>query len=131
MCVPPRSWTVLKGFTNISAARLPQLALAEFLESGGFEKHLRQLRVVLWRSVDAAQQVLTLFPTGTRASPPEGGPPDTTATKCSSSRRTLGSTSSPGAVFSRSGQSKNCIRLNCGHPIEILEPAIKAIAALL
>jgi DNA-binding transcriptional MocR family regulator len=65
--------TVLKGFTNISAARLPQLALAEFLESGGFEKHLRQLRVALWSSIDAVQQVLTLFPTGTRASPPEGG----------------------------------------------------------
>jgi DNA-binding transcriptional MocR family regulator len=37
----------------------------------------------------------------------------------------------PGAVFSPSGQYKNCIRLNCGHPIEILEPAIEALAALL
>lgn len=117
--------TVPKGFTNISAARLPQLALAEFLESGGFEKHIRQ-------------QVLTLFPTGMRASLPEGGfvlwiqlPAGYDGHEVQQLAANIGINILPGAVFSPSGQYKNCIRLNCGHPIEILEPAIKALAALL
>jgi DNA-binding transcriptional MocR family regulator len=129
----------LKGFTNIAAARLPQLALAEFLESGGFEKHLRHLRVALWRSVEAARhQVLTQFPAGTRASLPEGGfvlwiqlPAGYDGHDVQQLAADIGIHILPGAVFSPSGQYKDCIRLNCGHPVEILEPAIKAIAALL
>src|SRR5262249_14635084 len=45
----------LKSFTNEANARLTQLALAEFLECGAFEKHLKQLRVALWRSVEATR----------------------------------------------------------------------------
>ena len=64
----------LKAFTNVAGARLPQLALAEFLESGAFEKHLKQLRLALWKSVEASrQEILATFPEGTRVSRPEGG----------------------------------------------------------
>ena len=64
----------LKGFTNVATARLPQLAMAEFLESGGFDKHVKQLRLALWRSVEATrEEVLRLFPKDTRVSQPEGG----------------------------------------------------------
>ena len=129
----------LKGFTNISAARLPQLALAEFLESGGFEKHLKQLRMALWRSVDAArQQVLGQFPAGTRASLPEGGfvlwiqlPDRYDGHEVQRLAADIGINILPGAVFSPSRQYRHFIRLNCGHPVEVLEPAIRAIAGLL
>ena len=37
--------------------------MAEFLESGAFDTHLRDLRVALWRAVDAArEEVLRTFP---------------------------------------------------------------------
>jgi DNA-binding transcriptional MocR family regulator len=129
----------LKGVTNIAPARLPQLALAEFLESGGFEKHLKQLRVALWRSVETARQlVLSLFPAGTRVSRPEGGfvlwiqlPDGYDGVDVQRRAARVGIHILPGAVFSPSGQYANCIRIACGHPVETLEPAVRAIAALL
>ena len=129
----------LKGVTNIAPARLPQLALAEFLESGGLDKHLKQLRVALWRSVDhARQQVLSAFPDGTRVSRPEGGfvlwiqlPPSYDGRDVQQKAAAIGINILPGAIFSPSGQYRNCIRINCGHPIATLEPAIDAIAGLL
>jgi DNA-binding transcriptional MocR family regulator len=55
----------VKSFTNIAGAMLPQLAMAEFLESGAFDKHLKQLRIALWQSVEAArQEMLRVFPEG-------------------------------------------------------------------
>src|SRR5262249_37895270 len=45
----------LKAITNLANARLPQLALAEFLESGGFERHLKQLRMALCSAVEVAR----------------------------------------------------------------------------
>src|SRR5262245_14588991 len=53
----------LKSFTTLAGARLPQLAMAEFLESGAFDKHLKHLRPALRQSVDAAREdVLRTFP---------------------------------------------------------------------
>lgn len=129
----------LKRFTNVASARLPQLALAEFLESGGFDKHLKQLRVALWRSVEASrEEVIRLFPEGTRVSRPEGGfvlwiqLPDGYDGEVVQRRAAgAGINILPGAVFSPSGQYKNFIRIACGHPFETLKPAIQTIAGLL
>ena len=129
----------LKGCTNIAPARLPQLALAEFLESGGFEKHLKQLRVALWRSVERVRQlVLTLFPARTRVSRPEGGfvlwiqlPDGYDGLDIQRKVAALGIHILPGSLFSPSGQYANCIRIACGHPVETLEPAVRAIAKVL
>jgi DNA-binding transcriptional MocR family regulator len=129
----------LKRFTNVASARLPQLALAEFLESGGFDKHLKQLRVALWRSVEASrEEVIRLFPEGTRVSRPEGGfvlwiqlPHGYDGEVVQRRAAGAGINILPGAVFSPSGQYKNFIRIACGHPFETLKPAIETIAGLL
>ena len=129
----------LKRFTNIASARLPQLALAEFLESGGLEKHLKQLRLALWRSVESSrEEVLRLFPAGTRVSRPEGGfvlwiqlPAGYDGEDVQRRAADAGIHILPGAVFSPSGQYKNFIRIACGHPFETLKPAIQTIAKLL
>lgn len=129
----------LKSFTNVATARLPQLALAEFLESGGLEKHLKHLRLALWRSLEAArQQVLSQFPAGTRVSRPEGGfvlwiqlPAGYDGEDVQRRAAAIGINILPGAIFSPSGQFTRCIRINCGHATEILEPAIRSIAGLL
>jgi DNA-binding transcriptional MocR family regulator len=129
----------LKSFTNIAGARLPQLALAEFLESGGLEKHLKQLRLALWRSVEATrEEVMMLFPAGTRVSRPEGGfvlwiqlPDGYNGEEVQRRAAAAGINILPGAVFSPSGQYRNCIRIACGHPFEVIKPAIRTIAGLL
>jgi DNA-binding transcriptional MocR family regulator len=64
----------LKLMTTLSTAIPSQLAISEFLQGGGYERHLRQLRLTL-----AAQQALALrliaehFPAGTRVTRPQGG----------------------------------------------------------
>jgi DNA-binding transcriptional MocR family regulator len=129
----------LKGFTNIANARLPQLALAEFLESGGLEKHLKRLRATLWRSVEATRQdVLRLFPAGTRVSRPEGGfvlwvqlPDGYDGETIQRKAAAIGIQILAGPVFSPSRQYRNFIRLSCGHPFEVIQPAVKALAELI
>lgn len=129
----------LKGITNVAGARLPQLALAEFLESGAFDQHLRDLRVALWQSVDAARdEVLRGFPEGTRVSQPEGGfvlwvqlPDGVDGVAVAARAGAAGIRILPGAVFSANLQYRSCIRLACGHPIDVLRPAIRRLSRLL
>ncbi len=129
----------LKSFTNIAGAMLPQLAMAEFLESGAFDKHLKQLRIALWQSVEAArQEVLRVFPDGTRASTPEGGfvlwiqlPDGFDGRSVQREAASEGIHLLPGTVFSPSGDYASFIRIACGQPFELLRPAIRAIAARL
>jgi DNA-binding transcriptional MocR family regulator len=129
----------LKGLTNIASARLPQLALAEFLESGGFDKHVKQLRLALWRSVEGSRdEVLRTFPKGTRVSRPEGGfvlwiqlPSGHDGADVQRRAAAQGVRVLAGTVFSASGQYKDCIRIACGHPFEVLKPGIRVLAALL
>ena len=129
----------LKGITNLASARLPQLALAEFLESGGFEKHVKQLRLALWRAVEASRdEVLRTFPAGTRVSRPEGGfvlwiqlPAGHEGADVQRRAEAQGVHILAGTVFSASGQYADCIRIACGHPFEVLKPGIRAVAALL
>ena len=114
----------LKLTTSLAAAMPSQLALAEYLGQGGYERHLRQLRAAL-----AAQQRQMLaaieahFPSGTRVTQPQGGyflwvvlpePVDALALH----RLALGQGISiaPGPMFSATRAFRNCIRLNYGHP---------------
>ena len=125
----------LKSFTNIAGAMLPQLAMAEFLESGAFDKHLKQLRIALWQSVEAArQEVLRVFPEGTRVSTPEGGfvlwiqlPDGFDGQSVQREAAAEGIHLLPGTVFSPTGDFANFIRISCGQPVELLRPAIRAI----
>jgi DNA-binding transcriptional MocR family regulator len=128
----------LKGCTNISTAKLPQLAMAEFLESGALEKHLKRLRAALWRSVEASrQEVLQRFPAGTRVSRPEGGfvlwiqlPDGHDGDDVQRQAAAAGIRILAGSIFSPNKQYKNCIRVSCGHPFETIEPAIATLARI-
>ena len=129
----------LKSHTNLAGARLPQLALAEFLESGAFDRHLRRLRVALWRSVESArQEILASFPAGTRVSRPEGGfvlwvelPEPHGGVELQRRAAAHGVHILPGSLFSPSGQYAHCIRIACGHAFEVLRPALRTLARLL
>jgi len=129
----------LKSFTNVASARLTQLALAEFLECGAFEKHLKQLRVALWRSVEATRdEVLRTFPPGTRVNQPEGGfvlwiqLPDR-YNGLEIQRRAAAERIHilAGEWFSPTRRYRNYIRISCGHPFEVIQPAVRTIAGIL
>jgi DNA-binding transcriptional MocR family regulator len=129
----------LKGLTNVAGASLPQLAMAEFLESGALDVHLKRLRLALWRSVEAArQEVVRLFPAGTRVSRPEGGfvlwiqlPDGYDGTEVQRRAAAAGINILPGSVFSPSGQYTSCIRIACGHPADVMQRAVATIAGVL
>jgi DNA-binding transcriptional MocR family regulator len=123
----------------VASARLPQLALAEFLESGAFDKHVKQLRVSLWRSVEAARaEVLRTFPAGIRVSQPEGGfvlwiqlLDHHNGLEIQRRAAAAGIHILAGEWFSPTKQYRNFIRLSCGHPFEVIQPAVRTLARML
>jgi len=113
----------LKFLANVANASLPQMVVAEFLESGGYDRHLKRLRTNLATQVDRVRQATAkYFPEGTRISRPAGGymlwvelPPTVDALKLYRAALTQNISILPGAVFSASNRFKNHIRINCGH----------------
>ncbi len=129
----------LKALSNLASARLPQLAMAEFLESGAYDKHVKQLRVALWQSVEASrEEVLRTFPKGTRVSKPQGGfvlwiqlPDGYDGVDLYRKAASAGINILPGAVFSPGGDYKSYVRIACGHTFDVMGPAIRTIASLI
>jgi DNA-binding transcriptional MocR family regulator len=112
----------LKLVTNVSSPPLPQLVIAEFLESGGYDRHLTRLRTTLAGQVDMVRQaVAKYFPDGTRVSRPAGGymlwielPPKVDALKLYRTALAEHISILPGLIFSATGGYGNHIRINCG-----------------
>jgi len=112
----------LKLVTNVSSPPLPQMVIAEFLESGGYDRHLTRLRTTLAGQVEMVRQaVAKYFPDGTRVSRPAGGymlwielPPRVDAVKLHRAALAEHISILPGLIFSATGGFKNHIRINCG-----------------
>ncbi len=112
----------LKQTGTVANSSLEQMALAEYLDGGGYERHLRRLRQTYASQLHLAQQaVLDRFPPGTRVSRPKGGhllwvelPGGTNALRVfdRAAEKKIGIV--PGPLFSASGRFRNCFRLNCG-----------------
>jgi DNA-binding transcriptional MocR family regulator len=101
-----------------------QIALAEYLKQGGFDKHLRALRRSL-ASQEAAlvEAVEAHFPDGTRLARPRGGyflwlelPRIVDALRLHREALELGISIAPGPIFSAKREFGHCLRLNFGHP---------------
>ncbi len=113
----------LKFLTSISTAWLSQVTVAEFLESGGYDRHLKRLRTSLACQVELVRQAIAkYFPEGTRISRPAGGyllwvelPPKVDALKLFRAALSERISILPGQLFSASGRFRNAIRINCGH----------------
>ncbi|MES2185358.1 MAG: PLP-dependent aminotransferase family protein [Pseudomonadota bacterium] len=113
----------LKLATTLATCVPAQVAVATYLEEGGYDRHLRKLRLQLAlqqaRFVDAVGRY---FPAGTRATRPTGGyflwvelPPGTDALALHRQALSLGISVAPGPIFSASRAFENCLRLNYGH----------------
>jgi DNA-binding transcriptional MocR family regulator len=117
-------------FTNNSAtATLPQMAVAEFLESGGYDHHLRTIRREYANNVNLlAQAVTRYFPPETRVTRPTGGfvlwvqlPENIDSLELYKLALQNNITITPGYLFSPTNQFSNFIRLNAAawsYPIE-------------
>ena len=112
----------VKAATTVATAAPTELAIAEFLRSGGYDHHLRKLRRVLHENVQrVAFEVAQRFPAATRISRPAGGfllwielPETVDALELSRRCQSKGVSIAPGPVFSATGDYRSCIRLNAG-----------------
>ncbi|MGQ4582687.1 aminotransferase class I/II-fold pyridoxal phosphate-dependent enzyme [Lysobacter sp. F60174L2] len=103
-----------------------QLAIAHYLQRGGFDRHLRRLRKALAaQQSDCLAAVGRHFPRGTRVTRPGGGyflwlelPEGVDALAIQRKAIANGISIAPGPMFSASRGFGNCLRLNCGHPLD-------------
>lgn len=111
----------LKAVTSLTSAVPPQLAIAEYLDNGGYEAHLRRLRRLYARQIAALSQAVERhFPEGTRCSRPEGGfvlwvemPETVDSVILYEQAREHGITFAPGPIFSaQPGKFRNYLRLS-------------------
>lgn len=114
----------LKFLTTIATASLPQLVLANFLESGGYDRYLRRLRLAFSEQVRTMSQAIAkYFPPGTRLTRPWGGyllwvelPGKVSALTLFRQALAANIAVMPGPVFSASGRFKSHLRISCGYP---------------
>jgi DNA-binding transcriptional MocR family regulator len=114
----------LKLMTTISPSVPAQAALADYLQHGGYDRHLRKLRHAL-----ETQQAAMLasaarhFPASTRVTRPSGGyflwfefPEQVDSLQLFQLALAQGISLAPGPIFSATRRFGNCARLNYGHP---------------
>jgi DNA-binding transcriptional MocR family regulator len=115
----------LKFVHTVASPTITQMAVAAFLDSGGYERHLRKLRRAFASQVAAVQEAVARhFPRGTRVSRPRGGfllwveLPDECVNAVDLQRAALdrGISIAPGPIFSARGSFQRFFRLSCGHP---------------
>jgi DNA-binding transcriptional MocR family regulator len=108
---------------TLSSPPLLQVALAEFLSSGGYDNHLRRIRRVFEDTIRQMSHVVERsFPEGTKVSRPAGNfvlwlelPKSVQTGALFDEALENGICFVPGDVFSASGRYGHCLRLSCGH----------------
>ncbi|RYY02617.1 MAG: PLP-dependent aminotransferase family protein [Gammaproteobacteria bacterium] len=114
----------LKLMTTISPSVPAQVAIADYLQHGGYDRHLRKLRHQLQiQQHTMLAAIARYFPAQTRVTQPEGGyflwldfPKKVDSLQLFSLALTQGISVAPGPIFSAARRFQNCIRLNYGHP---------------
>jgi len=127
-----------KMLANVATSSPPQLAIAEFLNNGGYEHHLRSVRRVYARQAARMGDAIgRFFPEGTRVSRPQGGfvlwvemPEKVDAVILYEQAKVQGITIAPGVIFSVDGRYRNCIRLNAACWTPAVEVAIETLGRL-
>lgn len=130
----------LQLVTTLSTPALPQMTVAEFMQSGLYDRHLRQLRTALAAQIERITLAITeYFPQNVKMTRPQGGfvlwvelPGKIDATKLQTAALAENISINPGSLFSASGRYRNFIRLSCGHPwSDKLVEAFKRLASLI
>lgn len=127
-----------KLLLNCASATLPQLAIAEFLEEGGYDHHLRGMRRELARRTDLLREfVIRYFPPETKVTRPAGGfllwvqmPDRLDSTELYRLALARNIIVMPGTLFSPRDIYRCCIRLNGAFLTEKDEPQLAELGRL-
>jgi len=129
----------LKFVTTAASPSLPQMAIAEFLQNGGFDHHLRRIRRFYAEQMQCMSAAVSrYFPPGTKATRPEGGmclwvelPPQVDALTVYHQAMAARISTAPGPIFSAKQKFHNFIRLNFGNPwTEKIESAVRDLGRI-
>ncbi len=128
----------LKFTISAAAPTLGQKVVTRFLESGGYEQHLRRIRREYARNVELlSNAVMRYFPDGTRLTRPSGGmvlwvrmPENVDSLELYRRAKQAGITLAPGYVFSPTQQFPNFIRLNAAEFNYATERAVERLGEL-
>jgi DNA-binding transcriptional MocR family regulator len=129
----------LKFAHTVATPTLPQMAIADFLENGGYEHHLRRLRRNLADQVARMREAIgASFPEGTRISNPQGGfvlwvemPPGENAIELFERAIEQDISIAPGPIFSAKQRFSSSFRVSCGFPwSEVIERSIRTLGRL-
>lgn len=109
---------------TVSSNSLTQAAVADFLNKGRFELHLRHLRKALHtQSLRYLQAISEYFPDDTRVTRPQGGialwiemNKKVNAYKLHKRALKHAIGIAPGQIFSSVGKFENCFRISYGEP---------------
>jgi DNA-binding transcriptional MocR family regulator len=112
--------THIKYVSSSMCPTLPQLAIADFIQSGGYHRHTRKVRLLYKLGRDhLIQCIKQYFPKDTRISFPQGGyilwvelNKDYDAVKLAYQCKEGEVSIAPGTLFSATGKYRNCMRLN-------------------
>lgn len=129
----------LKFTVSAASPTLPQMAVSEFLASGGYEHHLRSMRREYARNVDLlSSAVMRYFPAETRVTRPTGGfvlwaqlPENVDSLELYKLSLQGGITLAPGYVFSPTQQFPNFIRLNAAEFNYSTERAVEQLGGMI
>ncbi len=114
----------LKLMTTISPSVPAQAAIADYLQHGGYDRHLRKLRHNLEMQQSAMlASAARHFPESTRVTRPDGGyflwfefPRQVDSLQLFQLALAQGISIAPGPIFSATRSFSQCARLNHGHP---------------
>jgi len=129
----------LKQATFSATSSVNQMAMAEFLSSGQYDRHLVRLRKAMREQVDKGRYMISKsFPPGTCISNPNGGnvlwvemPRGCNCIEIFNRalHHNIGVT--PGILFSATRRFKNYLRINCGFPwTDVNEAAINTLGRI-
>jgi DNA-binding transcriptional MocR family regulator len=130
----------LKLMTTLSASIPAQAGIADYLQHGGYDKHLRKLRGSLRDQLDTMDAALhNWMPDDSHWTRPSGGyflwvrlPPNADAMQLHGIAIENGISIAPGPIFSARHAFRDHIRLNFGHPWgDGTEDAVKTLCSLL
>lgn len=129
----------LKFAQTVATPTLPQLAIAEFIEGGGYDHHLRTLRRRLASQVAHVREAIgATFPEGTRVTSPTGGfvlwvelPGNTSSIELHTRALAEGISIAPGPIFTAKPRFSSYLRISCGLPwSDTVERAIGTVGRL-
>jgi len=128
----------IKMTLGVATSAPAQMAVAAYLSTGAYVRHIRRIRQLFGANVRATAEALgEAFPAGTRVTRPEGGmvlwveaPPPFDSVELFEAARSHGISIAPGPIFSLTGKYRNAVRINAARWSAEIEQAVRTLGEL-